>query len=395
MKILFLHNKPPYPPKDGSALATFNMAMGLADLGHEVHILCMNTHKHYLDISKIPENISKKINITPVDIDTKIRIIPFLKNLLFSSRAYNLERFIQKKFENELISILKKIDFDIIQMEGLYAAPYLEIVKKTSKAKTVNRSHNMEFEIWERKAKNTHNLLKKLYYQIISKRLKNEEIFWFNKFNGFIAISHRDLNKAIELGLKNPSVVIPVGVPQKNNTIDYSNKNFFYLGSMDWEPNQEAMNWFLKEVWPEFHNKYPEWLFFLAGRNMPQSFKNIKLEGYINCGEIEDLSLFLSDKNVLVSPLFSAGGIRVKLVESMMEGRCIIASDIAAEGILIENGINILIANDKNEFIKQMEVVINNPNQIEKIGRAAQKSAQGQFDLNILSNQLIHFYKSL
>lgn len=395
MKILFLHNKPPYPPKDGSALATFNMAMGLADLGHEVHILCMNTHKHYLDINKIPENISKKINIIPVDIDTKIKIIPFLKNLLFSSRAYNLERFIQKKFENELISILKKIDFDIIQMEGLYTAPYLEIIKKISKAKTINRSHNMEFEIWERKAKNSQNFLKKLYYQIISKRLKNEEIFWFNKFNGFIAISNRDLNKAKELGLKSHSMMIPVGVPEKNNTINYNIKNFYYLGSMDWEPNQEAMNWFLKEVWPEFHKNNPNWKFYLAGRNMPQSFKNIKLDGYINCGEIEDLSLFLSDKNVLVSPLFSAGGIRVKLVESMMEGRCIIASDIAAEGILIENGINILIANDKNEFIKQMEVVINNPNQIEKIGRAAQKSAQGQFDLNILSNQLIHFYKSL
>lgn len=395
MKIQFLHNKPPYPPKDGSALATFNMAMGLADLGHEVHILCMNTHKHYLDINKIPKNISEKLKIKTVDIDTKIKVIPFIKNLFFSKRAYNLERFIQNKFEQELISLIQKTDFDIIQLEGLYTAPYLEIINKYSQAKTINRSHNMEFEIWERKAKNTNNFLKKFYYQLISKRLKNEEKYWFNQFNGFIAITERDLLKAKELGLNIPSTFIPVGVKESETSINYSNKNFFYLGSMDWEPNQEAMNWFLNEVWPSFHKQFPDWTFYLAGRNMPDSFKNIKLDGYINCGEIDDLDLFLRDKNILISPLFSAGGMRVKLVENMMEARCIIASEIAAEGIPVMNKKNILIANSKDEFLNQMELLINNPELIEKIGAEAKNTAKEKFEIKTLSNQLLHFYNSI
>ena len=96
MKILILSTKIPWPPIDGGAIATLNLAVGLARNGADVTLLTMNTRKHYFPPGQIPDPIKDLIHIRSVDIDTRIRPFKLLLNFLFSPYPYIAERFISK-----------------------------------------------------------------------------------------------------------------------------------------------------------------------------------------------------------------------------------------------------------------------------------------------------------
>jgi len=103
MKILILSKKNPYPPRDGEAIAILNMAHGLAASGNEIMLLSMNTSKHFTPPEKIPENLKNKLNFTLVNVNTRIRVIRLIINLLFSKSPYNAIRFRSKEYLPERI----------------------------------------------------------------------------------------------------------------------------------------------------------------------------------------------------------------------------------------------------------------------------------------------------
>ncbi len=135
MKILVLTNKPPYPPVDGGTIATMALVNGFSRLGHEVTVLAMNTHKHHITPFQIPDDVAAAITFYLVEVPARISFPALLQNLFFSKLPYNAERFISKRYARKLAALLKKQDFDLVQIEGLYLTPYIPCIRKHSKAK--------------------------------------------------------------------------------------------------------------------------------------------------------------------------------------------------------------------------------------------------------------------
>ena len=130
MKILQVCNKVPYPPRDGGSVAMFNLARGLAVGGNQVDIISMETYKHK-DTEQgkpLPENITHH----SIPVETHIKIIELVKNLLFSRMPYNAVRFIDEGFRGHLIEMLEAKKYDIVQLEGLYLSPYIKTIRKHS-----------------------------------------------------------------------------------------------------------------------------------------------------------------------------------------------------------------------------------------------------------------------
>ena len=154
MNILLLCNKSPFPPSEGGPMAMNSIITGLVEAGHKVKVLAFNSDKFHVDIDSIPKEYRDKTRIEFVDIKLKINPFDALKNL-FSDESYHVKRFISKEFKDRLIKILKKEKFDIVQIEMIYMAPYIETIRENSKATIVLRAHNIEHKIWERIAKKT------------------------------------------------------------------------------------------------------------------------------------------------------------------------------------------------------------------------------------------------
>ncbi len=399
MNILILAPKVPYPPIDGGAIATLSLAKSLKNAGNKVTFLAINTSKHKVNIEDIPKELVKELNIKIVEINTKVNLFKAVFNLLFSKLPYNGIRFYNDNYTKVLIKLLKKDNFDLIQLEGLYMSLYLDKIRKNSKAPVVMRAHNVEHIIWKRNYMFESNFIKKKYYKILSKRVLLLEKYITNKLDACVPISQHDYKVFRSLGIKIPMQVAVAGINTEHvndnlRKINYS--NVFFIGALDWIPNQEGLKWFVDKVWPKIYDKYPGKNFHIAGRNAPKwIIKNVKKPGVIYHGEIESARDYMEEYGIMVVPLFAGSGMRIKILEGMAAGITIITTSIGLEGINAKNGEEVLLADDENNFIEKICFVFENHDICRNIGQNATEFIRNNYNNLSIAQELTGFYKSI
>jgi glycosyltransferase involved in cell wall biosynthesis len=396
MRILQLMNKVPWPPKDGGAIACLNMTKGFSMLGHEVTVLSMNTSKHHIRIKDMPVDLRRKADFRLVEVPASINWFEATLNLLFSRLPYNAQRFISDEFSHELAKLLTEKSFDVIQLEGLYLCPYIPVIRKYSKALIAYRAHNIEYEIWERTATLSEGLRSR-YLRNLSKRIKRFEVSYLNTYDLLVPITDRDGLILDKLGNTKPRHTSQTGIDFASLVPTARKLEFpslFHIGALDWAPNQEGLIWFFNNCWPKIHQENSELKFYLAGRNAPEWFERIiKQDGVVYLGEINDAYDFINSKAVMVVPLFSGSGMRIKIIEGMALGKPIVTTDIGTEGIPTESGTNILIANDADRFTDAITQLINDRSLSDRIGTSAIGFIQEKYDNLSQAEALVEFYK--
>ena len=396
MKILQLCKKFPYPLKDGEAIAINQMSLALHNLGCEMSLLTMNTSRHHFNFSgELPIECLHYKFIKSVEVDNQINAFGALKNL-FSSDSYHISRFISTSFANQLIQILKENKYDIIQLETLYLAPYLDIIKEHSNALIVMRAHNIEHEIWDRITDQIKFIPKKIYLSYLAKKLKRFEVETLNNYDFLVAITDRDLKKFRELGYKNGCISSPVGLdlnqynitPQPNNQL-----SLCFIGSLDWMPNSSGLNWFISEAWPEIHQLFPNLKFHFTGRGADESYSKLNQPNIIFHQNTNDAKAFINSHPIMIVPLFAGSGIRVKILEGMALGKVIITTRIGLEGIPAIDRKHVLIADTKEEMIEAIQYCYAHYDELHEIGQAARSLVKNKFDGTVLAGQLISAFQ--
>ncbi len=365
--------------------------------GCNVTVLAINTLKHYFNIQDLPVTVKQQADYHSVKVDTSIQPYKAFLNL-FSQRSYNIERFDSDDFRNSLIKLLNERKFDIVLLESLYLTPYLEDIRKHSKAKVILRSHNLEYEIWEHLAVTEKSFVKRKYLSLLTSRLKRYEVENLNRYDAIIPISPADEEKYKRLGCKVPLHTTVTGIEVSNTENEYlpgDSLPVFFIGSMDWMPNQQGVKWFVDNVWNKISSLYPKLSFHLAGRNFPVEFELLKKHQVTVEGEVADTGEFISGKQILVVPLFSGSGMRIKIIEAMSYGKTVISTTLGTEGIEYTNGVNILLADSAEEFISAIENCLNNPSITRSIGSEAKKLIEERYNPQLISKELLSFLHSL
>ena len=396
MKILLLCNKPPFPASEGGPMAMNSIITGLLEAGHQVKILAVNSEKYHVKESDIPEDYKKKTGIELLDVDLSIHPLKAFLNL-FTKRSYHVERFISEKVKERLVEVLEKEQFDVVQLEMLYMAPYVEVIRTHSKAMIVLRAHNVEHKIWERIAKETKFFIKRWYINHLAKTLKEYELNALETVDGIAAITRKDAAFFRKYCSK-PIIDIPYGVYPEEFTSKFEiegKPKFYHIGSMNWMPNEEGIRWFIDEVLPKTLEKVPDFVYHLAGRNMPEWLSTLK-DPHINViGEVPDAKQFVSSHDVAIVPLLSGSGIRIKIIESMAMGKTVITTRVGAEGILYDEDINIIIAENKAKMVEAIRSINENPQIAVKIGQTARKLVEDTYDNRKIIARLLMFYEQI
>ena len=400
MKVLQVSNKIPLNPKDGGALAMNNILTGFLNNDINVDVLSMNTTKHYISKENLNELIPENLNFYTVTVNNNINLIKLILNLIFSRLPYNLTRFISGKFKSRLIDILNENKYDIIHLEGLYVCTYIKTIRKYSDATISYRAHNIESRIWENNVYNEKNILRKFYLKVLKNRLLKYEEFVINKYDALIPITSIDLDFFEQKGNTKPFIIIPFGIDFFKYTVTLNNQiskhSLFYIGSLDWIPNIEGLKWFIEEVWNDLKNNFPELSFRVAGRNADKKLVHFLLKNNIEyLGEISDSKSIFLDNSLMIVPLFSGSGMRVKIIEGMAYGKVIISTKKGIEGINCDEGKNILIADSGEDFIQKITEILKNDDLYSKISINARELVKEEYNNNDIINRLINFYKQI
>lgn len=397
MKILQLCKKFPYPLKDGESIAVTYQSKAFHEFGCEITLLAMNTTKHYTEIGKLPNDFNHYKEIHVTDIDNRVKVLEAFANL-FSSKSYHISRFDSKEYNDKLIALLQDNEYDVIQLETLYLTPYIDTIKQHSNAIVSMRSHNVEFEIWERISANTKFLLKKWYLKHLTKKLKNFELTHINDYDYLVAVTDRDLQKFKKLGYKNGAMASPIGLQVDRyveNTTPLQGKDISFIGSMDWLPNIEGLEWFLKEVWTIFSKQNPEVKFHIAGRNTPKWITNLDLDNVVVHGEVLDALKFMQKYPIMVVPLFSGSGMRVKILEGLALGRVVVSTTLGKEGIEANHGEQIFVADTAMEFVAVLTECTKDLPLMQTVADNAVTLIKDKYDHKVNARKLLEKYKSI
>jgi glycosyltransferase involved in cell wall biosynthesis len=394
LKVLQICFRVPYPPEDGGAIAMFGVTRNLYLKGCDVTVLAVNTPKHFQSDHVLGE-IARLI---PVFIDTTISPIKALKNL-FKTIPYIVERFISNDFLDALQKLLQEEVFDVIHFEGTFVAWYVDEVRRLTKTPVVLRSHNLEFMIWERLARNEKNPFKKIYFKKMASELKAFELKYYQKFDAIATITSEDGARLKDLGITTPIDFIPAGVdldrfPLRKD-IQAKTNTCFMLGSLNWMPNQEALFWFLDYVWEKVQQKLPFVELHIAGSGTPEHIKNLKINNVFVHGFVDSASDFMQQYDLMLVPLLSGGGMRLKIIEGMAVNKIILSSVVGAEGIDCTDGKNIVICNDAQEWVDKLVDYFENSEQHKLIGVNAGNLIKEKYANTIVIEKLIELYKSL
>jgi len=405
MKVLQVCHKPPYPPHDGGSMAMFGLSGSFIRLGHDVTVLSLCTPKHNLS-EENRHNLTRLMPVHTVFVRTSFNIPALFVNFIFSKKPYNAVRFISNNFHDKLICLLSSDHYDVVQLEGLFLAPYITTIRKYFSGTITMRAHNVEHEIWQRLSSTEKNLFKKYYFSVLAKRIRQFESEYMNRYDLLVPMTERDLVTFNHMGNTRPAFVCPAGIDTDSIEAVAENSagaeqadrfrdrnSVFFLGSLDWMPNQEGLLWFVTKVFPELIRRNPELKLHIAGRNASGRLTaRLIRPGIVFHGEIRDAGTFMQLHGIMVAPCFSGGGMRVKIIEAMARSVPVITTPLGAEGIPVTSGENIIIASDADDFLMQTERLLKDAELCREVSRNAYNLASAGFNNIKLASALADFY---
>ncbi len=393
MKFLQICQKPPLPLTDGGCIAFHALTTGLLQAGHSVKVFTLFTDKHDFTPEAMPDDYVAKTDIEGVYVDTKMNFVDVYCNFM-TRDPYNLSRFFSVDVDIRLTRLLQKEKYDCIILESLFTTSYLPTIRRNVNTKVILRSHNIEHQIWNKLAIGEKNFFKRTYLAYLSKKLYKAEIEAWRSVDGIACISYDDLQFTRALSQK-PAILLPVAMPlQTPVEMNGPELKAYHIGSMDWLPNLEAINGFVANILPNVLNVFPHFEFHIAGRKMPSTLHDKKIPGIVSWGEVESAEAFARNFQIMLVPLQSGSGIRIKILEAFAMGMAVISTEQGIRGIDVDDRKEYYRAETNEEWIAALHA-LQNPEERKRIGRNAQQFMEESYSNSKIIQPLVQFIKSL
>jgi len=395
MKILQISPQISYPYDSGGRLSIYGITKSLSEKGHEITFVTYV--KEYPKQDQIDElnKICKPIFIKK---DTKNSLIGVFKNL-FSSVTYNISKYYSKELKVFLEDFLTKNEIDIVHIDHLHMSWAVDVIKKIKNIPVVLREHNLEMKIMERFGNVESNFILKAFSKIQYKKFLKYEPQQCKKFDKCVMITKDDESALLSLSSDIRTSVIPAGVDNKilllksNKIIPYS---IYHIGSLEWEPNYNGLMYFISEIFPEIIKKFPDTKLYIYSKGVEKLILNESIKrNIVLCGYVDDIWKEVIDKQIMVVPLKIGSGMRIKIIEMLAAGKLVVSTSIGKEGIEVENGKHILIADDSKSFVKIISDVFSNKIDLLKISHSAKAIIKEKYSWDNISNQFENEYLEL
>ncbi len=393
--ILFLTTRFPYPPDDGGKIDTLTNIKILAK-NYNVYLFYIgNKDKKEKELEKH----TKLQGLNSYSRDVKNNLIGIFINL-FCKIPYTISKYHDYKIYKKIEEIIKEKNIDIVFIDHLHMAFYGVLIKeKYPKIKLILREHNTEFIFWKRVFKEERNILNKLMFWWQSLKMLNYEKEITNIFDRCFMISPTDQFNLKKVTPNVKTEVIPTAIviqdyklPQVVGIIPYS---ILFIGSFSWLPNLQGLLWFLREIWSEIRETFPKAKLFIVGKNPSKEISEYQNNDVIVTGYVNDVKPWIAKAEIFLVPLFSGGGIRIKILEAMAIGKPIVSTSIGAEGINVINMKNIIISDNKENFIKSIKLLFCNKKIRDNLSKNSRKLIEEKYSFEVIEKEINHIIENL
>jgi len=223
-----------------------------------------------------------------------------------------------------------------------------------------------------------------------SERWRRYEIAASRRADALVVVSDIDAGYFRAATPGTPLFVAPNGVDTGYFTPrgPASGARLLYTGAMNYAPNVDAVCWFCADIFPAIRRARPDAEFVIAGRDpTPEVRALAAIDGVCVTGRVDDMRAYYAQAAMLVVPLRSGGGTRLEILEAMAMGMPVISTSIGCEGLNVQNGIDIVIADTPGDFATQAAALIANVDHRHEIGTAARHTVVAGYDWDAVYQQ--------
>jgi len=332
-KLLMVCARIPFPIVDGGAHAIYTMIQALYNEGLDLHVATYSSSKHEQNIEGI--NRYACTSVLP-KMNNPYGASDFLKSVLHQKPASILSRFDESLFK-KIVKPFAGIEFDTIIYAGLQTCAHLPFLKSSyPNARHILYQVNIEHLLYHRIANGERNLIKRLAYKAQARLMKKFEFDALKAVDQVIFISPKDQRFFIgELGKLHSTALLPPSLTVPKKPIKAPNTNTICAyADWRWAPNAQGLAWFFRTIWPQIKKAVPTTEMNIAGKHLNSELLAIvnQLEGVHYLGFVDDLTAFINSSDLLVAPLPSGSGIKIKLVEAMAHSLAFVTTEIGFEG---------------------------------------------------------------
>jgi glycosyltransferase involved in cell wall biosynthesis len=180
------------------------------------------------------------------------------------------------------------------------------------------------------------------------------------RFDATVVFTEAD-RLALERASPRRTVRIPLVVPPRElplSPVGRPPPSVLFVGYYRHPPNADAARWLAHEIFPAVRREHPEAELVLVGEELPADLKGLGEEGVVAVGAVDDVTEYLERAGVVVAPIRSGGGVRVKVLEALGAGKAVVATPLAIEGIEAPPGDAILLAESAAEFASCLSLLL-------------------------------------
>ena len=350
-RALMLSPELPYPLQGGGALRTASLLNYLAQ-HHTVDLILFRHLDSQHPAESLPPNLIDRVLVLELPRHSRNPVPRVLRNASRLVRGVPplLDRF--RGFANPISNFLNNHRYRVAVIEHFWCAPYHAVLNPRADSIILDL-HNIESTLHQTEAAAAFSLPERLAHQHFARLYGNMERSWIPHFNEVLTASEADRTHIQQVA--QAVTVFPNSIPW-HVLPDVPEEEVIALsGNFDYHPNQTAVAWFAKHIWPTLAARHPNLKWRLIGMN-PGSVRHLvsHLPGIEFSGPVPDAITELARARAVIVPLLSGSGTRLKIVEAWAAGRAVISTPLGAEGFPPEN---LMVASCEN-FLNALETVL-------------------------------------
>jgi glycosyltransferase involved in cell wall biosynthesis len=300
---------------------------------------------------------------------------------------HTLARFRSSDFERAVRREVETFRPDFAYLSSLHMAVYADALRGTP---MVLREQNLE-HLWLRRLAPTFaNPLARAYTSFQADRLRHTEASLCSRMDLVLAIHEPE---AVQLRALAPGTrveVVPIGIDPARfgERAAAATPTVLVTGAFGWAPNLHGLRRFLEHGWPSLRALVPRAVLRVVGRDLPaERLRALAGDRAELAGYVERIEPEFARASLLLVPLWSGAGARIKIVEAMMSGTPVVSTPLGAEGLGATPGREIVLAESPGELAREAAALLDDPSRAAAIGSAGRAFAREHFSLDAVARR--------
>jgi polysaccharide biosynthesis protein PslH len=384
LNLLVLATKAPWPPVDGGRFLLGNTLKALSEAGCRATLVAPVDPAGF-DLARVAEELSawcvpRLVPAAPAGPATAL-----VRAL--GGAPFSIARHLLAPVRREVERVLAAERFDLVHAEQLQALPQAEPAFARG-IPVVLRAQNVESDLWAATARRRDGWRGRgIAFE--ARRLARWEGGAVRRAAATFALSAEDAARLQDLAAGGGRVrVVRAAFPDLPAGAGRlpGDPAVVVLGSRGWLPNEDAVDWFLAEVWPATRAALPGAVLHLFGAGAPAS------PGVILHPSPKDSSEAFAPGSILAVPLRIASGVRIKVLEAWARGVPVVGTPAALSGLEVKDGDEALVARGPLEFARALARLHVEPGLRERIVEGGRRARRERHDPARVVGELLAAY---